>query len=267
MSSSVTSSSLSDSLFDEQQIAAFHENGYAIVRGLGDDALRQEMLEATLDGLNRHVGPIEYEADLQYPGAPESRSSTGGSTVRRLLQAHSRGAVFTRWVSSRPVAGRLRQLFEEPVVMPLVHHNCIMTKQPGFSSDTGWHQDVRYWSFARPQLISLWLAMGVENLENGCLRLIPGSHQMSLTADRFDEQRFLRDDLAANQPLIDSSVLAELEAGDVLFFHGQTLHSATRNFTDRPKYSVVFTFRPESNPPKPDSRSSSLPELLLSSTL
>ena len=266
MCSTMTAASKSDDLFDEDEIRSFHDQGFAIVRQAGDDGIRQEMLEATLDGLNRHIAPIEYEADLQYPGAPESRSATGGSTARRLLQAHARGAVFSRWIASKGIAGRLQQLLEEPVAMPLAHHNCIMTKQPGYSSDTGWHQDIRYWSFSRPQLISVWFALGTENLANGCLRLIPGSHRMEFEPGQFDEKRFLRDDLPKNQPLIESNIPAELEPGDILFFHCRTLHSASRNFSDRTKYSVVFTFRPVSNSPLPGTRSSSLPELLLPSS-
>ncbi|GAF71697.1 unnamed protein product, partial [marine sediment metagenome] len=38
-------------------------------------------------------------------------------------------------------------------------------------------------------------------------------------------------------------------------------HSASRNYSDTPKWSVVFTFRPSDNPPIPGTRSASLPEL------
>jgi phytanoyl-CoA hydroxylase len=130
-------------------------------------------------------------------------------------------------VSSPPIAGRLQQLFEQSVVMPLAHHNCIMTKQPGYSSDTGWHQDIRYWSFSRPELVSLWLALGVENLENGCLKIIPGSHRMQFPADGFDEQRFWRPEIEAHRELAQSAFVAELEPGDVLFFHCCTRRHAT----------------------------------------
>ncbi|NNJ26974.1 hypothetical protein LzC2_30710 [Planctomycetes bacterium LzC2] len=101
--------------------------------------------------------------------------------MRRLKNAFARGPVFTRLLTSEPVRTRLGQLIapgetNPEVIVPLAHHNCVMTKQPRFSSDTGWHQDVRYWSFARPDLVNLWIALGDETPENGCLRVIPGTH-------------------------------------------------------------------------------------------
>jgi phytanoyl-CoA hydroxylase len=249
--------------FTDEEVGAFRRDGYLVVSQFAGPEVRERMLAATLDGLARSLPPIEYEAELSYPGAPESFDAVGGRTARRLKAAHSRGIVFTDWVSSPELLGRMRQLLGGPVVMPLAHHNCVMTKQPRFSSDTGWHQDIRYWSFARPDLVNTWLALGPERRENGCLRVIPGSHAVTLERHRFDEQVFFRTDLAENAPLLDEAIDVELEAGDVLFFHARTLHAATRNFSDRPKFSVVFTFRPLDNPPRAGSRSASMPELLL----
>lgn len=249
--------------FAPDEIAAFHRNGFVIVRNLVDESTRQQMLAATLDGLGREIEPIEFEADVHYPGAPESLDARGGRTARRLQQAHSRHPVFTEWVVRPELLTRLQQLLGPQVVMPLAHHNCIMTKQPQFSSDTGWHQDVRYWSFTRTELVSIWLALGNETRENGCLRLIPGSHAMSFERDRLDDAVFFKADDDRNRALIDTQIAAELAPGDVLFFHARTLHAATRNFTAEPKFSVVFTFRPLDNPPLPGTRSASMGELLL----
>lgn len=249
--------------FSQDEVQRFERDGYLIVRGLADAETVSLMKAACEDQLRREVGPVEYESEVHYPGAPASLDAVGGRTVRRLKLAHARHPVFTEWISQPSFVNRLHQLMGPDVVMPLAHHNCIMTKQPRFSSDTGWHQDVRYWSFERPELISTWLALTPERIENGCLHVIPGTHRMHLSRERFDEVSFLRTDLPENEELIAKKVTAELEPGDVLFFHCLTFHAATRNHTDRSKYSVVFTFRPADNLPKPGSRSASLPELLI----
>ncbi len=147
--------------------------------------------------------------------------------------------------------------------MPLAHHNCIMTKQPKFSSDTGWHQDIRYWAYQRPDLISVWISLVPERVENGCLRVIPGSHRTSFARSRFDDSLFFRGDLPENQAVIANAVPVELDPGDVLFFHAKTLHSASRNYSIQTKYSAVFTFRAADNLPLPGTRSAELPELML----
>lgn len=253
----------SPGLLSREEVESFHRDGYLIVRGLADERIQRAMMEATQDGLRRAAGPIEYEAELHYPGAPESLDSAGGRTIRRLKQAHSRHMVFTEWLSHPALVGRLRQLLGPSIVAPLAHHNCIMTKQPEYSSDTGWHQDIRYWSFERPELISAWLALTPERTANGCLRLIPGSHRLAIDRSRLDDELFFRDDLPENQELIASSIAAELDPGDTLLFHARTLHAATRNHSTSPKFSVVFTYRPLDNPPRPGTRSSSIPEMLI----
>ncbi|HAW32834.1 MAG TPA: phytanoyl-CoA dioxygenase, partial [Planctomycetaceae bacterium] len=98
-------------------------------------------------------------------------------------------------VNHPALVNRLSQLLGPDYVMPLAHHNCIMTKQPEFSSDTMWHQDIRFWSFERRELISVWVALGEENTDNGCLKVIPGTHRMTFEPHRLDERIFLRPDL------------------------------------------------------------------------
>jgi phytanoyl-CoA hydroxylase len=128
---------------------------------------------------------------------------------------------------------------------------------------TGWHQDIRYWSFERPELVSVWLALGDETPENGALSLIPGSHRIEFAPDHLDEALFFRADLPQNQALIASRVQVTLNAGDVLFFHCRTLHAAGANRTGATKFSLVFTYHALDNPPWPGTRSASQPSIPL----
>ena len=242
---------------------SFQQNGYLLLPQFAAPELVDHMLETTLHDREQSVEPVEFESDLKYPGAPSNRTANGGTTIRRLQQAHSRDVSFTEWVNSPRLRLLLKELLGPEIVCPLAHHNCIMTKEPQFSSDTGWHQDIRYWSFERPELVSVWLALGKESLENGCLQVVPGSHLMKFDRDRFDDELFFRQDVSANKDVLSQSIPIELNKGDVLVFHCKTLHAATRNHTDATKYSVVFTFRSIDNPPLPGTRSSSLPEFLL----
>jgi phytanoyl-CoA hydroxylase len=186
--------------------------------------------------------------------------------LRRLLQAYSRDPLFREWAASPLLADRLRQLIGPQVMLVQAHHNCVMTKHPRFGSLTGWHQDIRYWSFERPELVSAWLALGSEREENGGLWVIPGSHVLSLDRSRFDDALFLREDLESNRPLLEQRVPVHLDTGDVLFFHCRLLHAAGQNRTQRLKVSVVFTYRAADNRPIPGTRSASLSDITLSPT-
>ncbi len=252
-----------DSRFHPEDLAAFHRDGYFVERGLMPVDFCRRVRRVVDRDLQMRVEPIEYEAELHYPGAPESLDVEGGLTPRRLKQAVSRDVVFLEFLISPRITGRLRQLLGTELAVPLAHHNCIMTKQPGFSSDTGWHQDIRYWSFESSNLVSVWLALGPENERNGGLQVIPGTHAQEFEREQLDDALFLRDDLPQNAALIARRQPLELDCGDVLFFHCRTFHAASRNHTNESKYSAVFTFRGQNNRPIPGSRSASLPELLL----
>ena len=113
--------------------------------------------------------------------------------------------------------------------MSRAHHNCLMTKHPHYGSLTNWHRDIRFWSFAREDLVSAWFALGKEEVDNGALWFVPGSHRMAFDADRFDEAKFFRTDRADNGALISTARSPRLAPGDAVFFHCNTLHSAGKN--------------------------------------
>ena len=247
-----------------QELAIFHRDGYLVRRGLTDAATCDAIVEMAQTHLEVNLAPIEYEADLQYPGAPKSKEAPGGDTCRRLLHAYSRGDVVRDWAVSEGVKQTLQALLDSPDnVLSQCHHNCIMTKQPGYSSATLWHQDNRYWAFDERNLISVWLAVGDETTENGCLRVIPGTHTLDFEPGRFDAALFLRPDLGDNKALIARAKPVPLEKGDVLFFHSKLFHAAGRNRSPETKFSLVFTYHAASNHPIEGTRSAQFPGIPL----
>jgi phytanoyl-CoA hydroxylase len=89
------------------------------------------------------------------------------------------------------------------------------------------------------------------------------SHKLPFTSERFDQAKFFRSDLPENEVLIRSAVSPKLNAGDVVFFHCNTLHSAGKNLTDQVKFSLVYTYRGASNLPLPGTRSASMEDVAL----
>ena len=249
--------------FTPADVEQFRHDGFLIVRGLADAASCERMLAVAHRHLEASMAPVEYEADTQYPGAPATLDAPGGRTVRRLLQAYARDPLFRDWVHAEALVTRLEQLLEAPVALSQVHHNCVMTKQPAFSSVTGWHQDIRYWSYSQPDLVSVWLALGPEHVDNGCLFVVPGSHRMVFGPDQYDEAQFFRADTDQNRAVLACQTPVELEPGDVLFFHARLLHAAGRNHTDRTKFAAAFTFHASNNRPVAGTRSASLPDVAI----
>ncbi|WP_323118013.1 phytanoyl-CoA dioxygenase family protein [Burkholderia alba] len=242
-----------------QQVATLREHGFVVARNFvapQQHVVLKAIAEQQLRDTRR---PIEFEADLGYPGAPGSRHAPGGNTVRRLLNAYARDAAFAQQAAAPEILAWMKIYFGEDPVLSHAHHNCVMTKHPSYGSLTDWHRDSRYWSFERSDLISVWLALGPEMNENGALWLVPGSQDAKLGPECFDGAKFFRGTASINRPLIDRAICPTLEAGDALFFHCNTLHSAGRNTSDQVKFSLVFAYHAMSNQPIAGSRSAAMP--------
>jgi len=237
-------------------LSLFSRDGYYVARGLVSKKEVDSLVSIINDSLSPALAPVEFEADVHYPGAPTSKNAPGGQTPRRLLHAYGRHPQFQAIGQHEKVIAYLKLLMNSDAIrLSQNHHNCVMTKHPGFSSVTSWHQDSRYWRFDRRELVSTWLALGPENRSNGGLLVIPGSHTLDFEPGQFDASLFLRTDLPSNKSLLDKVVPVELEPGDMLFFHSRTLHAAGQNETDIVKRSLVFTYRTEDNQPIPETRS------------
>lgn len=237
------------------QIDQFHRDGYLLMPALMPKAICEVMRRITIAHLDSAVEPLEYEAEVGYPGAPTSLQALGGRTVRRLRGAYRRHRCFRAWAGDPGVVAAVQQLLGEAACLTLAHHNCVMTKHPQFGSATAWHRDTRYWSFERPELVCVWLALGPENSDNGGLRIIPGSHRLEMTPEQMDSQEFLRTEVPQNRALLSAAVSLCMHPGDVVFFHSALFHAAGRNSSDEIKTSIAFAYHGASNPALAGSKS------------
>ncbi len=246
------------------QSEVFEKDGYLILPRMVSPANCALMAATTNAHLVQAVAPLEYESELGDVGAPTSLHSVGRRTARRLRDAYHRHDVYCAWATNPQLVAMLELLLGERVCLTLSHHNCVMTKHPHFGTATGWHRDIRYWSFLRNELISVWLALDNENENNGGLCFIPGSHRFHIKPEQMDELDFLRPEVGENQALFAQGKAVTLQQGDVVFFHSGLFHAAGRNNTEAVKKSVVFAYHAESNPPLPGSRSAASKNILLS---
>lgn len=235
-------------LLTKEQLEKFNEDGFLVIKGFAPQNLCDEILQKAKEHLEKKQEPIESEQE--YLSVSDDKI-----TVRRLRQVYDREEVFRTWMTYDKIRPILKQVLKDDVVLTLAHHNSIMTKLPHESTRTYWHQDRRYWNFKNNDLLSVWLALGDEYLENGLLEFIPKSYKMDFSKDRFDEKSNFLDDNKENQELIKTKVHQNLSKGDIVLFHCKTLHHASKNTTDKAKISFVYTVRARSNTPIKGTRS------------
>ncbi len=251
-------------ILSPEEIQFFHDNGYLIKKNFVDLETIAAILGVVKQHLKEKLEPYELEQEVNYPGSPKTTTEKGGDTIRRLLFAYERHDIFRQWAQNDKVLYVIQTLLEaSKLFLVQSHHNCIMTKQPQYSSETHWHKDIRYWHFNNNNLINTWLPLGDETIENGCLQIIPGSHLWNTPKERLDERLFLRKDLSENQAWLEKSTNVQLNECDLLFFHAGVFHAAGRNQTKKSKNAVVYTYHSESNAPLIDTKSVKYEEIPL----
>lgn len=105
-----------------------------------------------------------------------------------------------------------------------------------------WHQDWSYWYGAHKY--SIWVALDDATVENGCLKLLPGSHKSAVVhdGDASDGHGFgnrLKPDAVDES----QAITAEVEAGGAVFFHDLTLHSSHPNRSGEERWVWIPTYR------------------------
>ncbi len=115
-------------------------------------------------------------------------------------------------------------------------------------SFVAWHQDTTYWGLEPPEAHTAWIAVDDSDVENGCMRVIPGSHADGIvTHEKSDRDGNL---LSINQEIPDelvdnsSALDLELKAGQMSVHHGQIFHASMPNGSNRRRCGLTVRFVP-----------------------
>jgi phytanoyl-CoA hydroxylase len=116
--------------------------------------------------------------------------------------------------------------------------DALMMKPARHGSAKPYHQDSAYWAIDPPDLCSAWIALDDATLENGCMRVLPGSHRRGTL-----EHRHLADFQVDEEGLDRSGEVAvPLEAGGVLLFHSLLLHATSPNHSDQARRAMICSY-------------------------
>lgn len=254
-----------------EQLLQFDKDGFIVLRNFLDEKACDDILEVAKRHLEKKTEPIETETGYDERSKVyrtdvtdyTSMSDKHSMVVRRLRQVYGRDDLFKTWMENEKIRPVLQQVLNDQVVLTLGHHNSLMTKLPHVSTETGWHQDRRYWRYSDDNLVSIWLALDDEFSQNGVLEFIPGSHKMHFSHEQFDEKEYLSESYAANKEIMETKVSTNLKKGDVVLFHCLLLHRANKNSTDKTKISFVYTVKGENTKAQEGTRSAEFPEIVL----
>lgn len=129
----------------------------------------------------------------------------------------------------------------------LVWSSSFFTKEandPGFVS---WHQDSTYWGLSEPDVVTAWVAFSDSVPENGCMRVMPGTHTMSQLPhkDTFAAHNLLTRGQEV-QVEVDPGLAVDvsLQPGEVSLHHVLLVHGSEANRSDRRRIGLAIRYVP-----------------------
>ncbi len=222
---------------DAAQRDAYHRDGFVIARKMFSSEEASALLETALQ-------------DEAMAKAAYMRNDATGSRTRMTVWTDPGDDIFGMFSRSERIVDSMEALIGDEVY----HYNSkLNAKEPFEGGAWEWHQDYGYWyhnGCLFPRMASCLLALDPCTLENGCLQILEGSH----LAGRIDHvqsgkqvsadpvrTRFLETKLR--------TVPCVMEPGDVVFFHGNTLHTSARNESPNRRWVLISCYNARSNDP------------------
>lgn len=231
----------------ETRRTAWNEQGFFICRGLIAPERARTVEDEVIARIRanppeQHPGEVLYQAGPDYAIFPEKAPSPSAvnpeDKVAKVFNCHTEGVT--------------RAIAESDAVVDVVADllgpdlDCFQSqfifKNPGVIGQP-WHQDSYYFRFDRQPQVGVWLALSRATLENGCLWVLPGSHQGPIHAhlpDRRPEANrayteIVDQDDSAREPAL-------MAPGDVLFFHSYLMHMSTDNVARERRAAMVYHY-------------------------
>jgi ectoine hydroxylase-related dioxygenase (phytanoyl-CoA dioxygenase family) len=133
-------------------------------------------------------------------------------------------------------------------VMLLATHVFCKYPEKDAKSFVAWHQDITYWGLEPPEAHTAWIAIDDSDVENGCMRVIPGSHRSGIAPHAKSETP--GNLLSINQEISDeyvndsSALDLILDAGQMSVHDGKLFHASMPNGSDRRRCGLTVRFIP-----------------------
>lgn len=114
--------------------------------------------------------------------------------------------------------------------------------KPSGGKEIPWHQDSNYWPLEPVINLSAWIAIDHCDIENACVRLIPGSHKRTIPHIPADDGMEFSE--MADPAYFDPSqaIPMELLPGEFFLFNEKVLHSSPPNLSLRRRRGMTARF-------------------------
>ena len=213
-------------MLDETDVKSFRTNGYYLNK-------RQLFSPQKLDQLE---GIFE-----------EHLADKGDKLSDELDTPHFRDPRLLEFLLSDEVLDLVQPLVGPDIALWTSH---FISKEPFTGRATPWHEDSAFWNGRLSEydrIVTVWLALGPSNRENGCMRVIPGTHENGGFSEYqptdMTKQTFHAEIVEVDE---DQAVYFELERGECSLHDGRIVHGATPNTSPVRRTGYTMRYFPAS---------------------
>jgi phytanoyl-CoA hydroxylase len=214
----------------------YREQGYVFARGVFSAAEVEEM-RAAIDRILAAVAGSEYDENHTW----KSEEERGALVLKGFHNMQYHDAAFTRAAVHPALLAVLTRLIGPNVQL---HHTKMLVKPPEQGASFALHQDHPYFPHERHSVLAASIHLDDADEENGCLRVIPGSHRLGPLEAHGPSKTVDADEFP-----FDRAEPVPARAGDVLFFNYLTIHGSGPNRSTRTRRNVLFQYRDPADPP------------------
>ena len=177
-----------------------------------------------------HVAALKAAAlkDMEAGAEPVARQD---GRIIRISAVWERGGIFQETIVCDEILNPLESLLGSNIEFVLNRHNHIYLRDAGSTHSLQLHRDVQHWSRT---IATVLIYLEETTLENGCTRVVPGSHHLPAFASLQDETI---QHIAASQ-----AIPLPMPAGGLLAIDSMIIHSAGINRTDRTRMSMTLGY-------------------------
>ena len=230
------------SIISDADVDSYHDNGYLVVPGLvnpeGVEVLRRDATR---------VCRGEYPHEALRPSDPGESDDDVLARYLCIHQPHKISPVLLETgVKHAGMAAVLDRLIGPDAKCM---QSMLFIKPPGFQGQ-GWHQDEIYIPTRDRSLTGGWIALDDATEENGCLRVIKGSHKIR----KLRKHNTVNDNKYTLHQVLDQSEYDENDAVDLELKRGQIslhdvylLHGSKENLSSNSRRGMTLRFMPTSS--------------------
>jgi phytanoyl-CoA hydroxylase len=147
-----------------------------------------------------------------------------------------------RLVSDPRLLDRAELIIGPSIGLFASHYIC---KPGGDGLPVLWHQDASYWPLEPMEVVTAWLAVDDSTVENGCMRVIPGSHRgPRLTHRKHDKEAVLHTEIDPSELDTSAAVDIEIPAGGISLHHPWLVHGSNPNHSAKRRCGLTIRYIP-----------------------